>query len=331
MSTPTAQIPEATVNEQATELAISLASVMSKPIEQRIDEALAGIEPALQIRTHEEKAVAVAKVQALKFLRDGPTEERDSVKETFEEIQTAAHRLHKAICAIRGRFDERINAKIAVLNDAVTAWDVEQKRLQQQADEERRRQQDLDVRRARVNQLLAASAEQFKIDRAAVEKKLRGIALDAPSVKDVEQLEGFFRDQQRIAADKKAEAETAEAAAQARAIGDEELAKQIETGQLQAGAEMPAALPPPPPPPAPVLPIARTSAPTIKGSTLRGKVKLVIEDPTKIPIEYHNPFQDLFDPESWPKIKAVVRTMGLQTKIPGVRVEEESQTQIRKR
>jgi hypothetical protein len=189
----------------------------------------------------------------------------------------------------------------------------------------------LNDRRARVNQLLGAAAEQFKIDRAAVEKRCRGISLDAPTVKDVAQLEGFFRDEQKKAADAKAKRETDEAAAQARAIGDEDLAKQIETGLIQEGAEIPAPLPPPPPaPPAPALSIAMT-APPVKGASLKQKPKLIIEDPKKIPIEYHNPYENLYDPESWPKIKAVVRAMGAQTKIPGVRVEMESETQIRKR
>jgi hypothetical protein len=316
---------------QAESLSGSLpAIVASGPLEQKVSSTLADARMAIipRIETVEQKQVYVTLVRTLKVLRDGPSEDRMTVGETFGPIKSKAHALHAEICKQEKKFSAPITETIDKLAAAVTEFDVRTERERQQREDEQRRQQEAIQRKARVDQLVGILGEQFKLDRAGIERRAKKINLDHPAAVDVEMIERLFTTVDAEAKQAKAKAETKQAADRARAYGEEELAKEIESGAIQSAPDL-ASPPPLPPAPAAALPIAPAES-KVKGSYGKAEYSFRVVDPNLIPLEYHNPYDDLFDPESWPKIKRVVSAMKGRVSIPGIEAETTSKTIIRK-
>ena len=331
-NTPSSPAPsQPDIVTQAESLVGSLPAITSMgPLEQKIAESLAEVHMSIvpRIETVEQKALYVSLVRGLKMLRDGPTEHKMTIGETFGPIKSKAHALHAEICSQERKFRNPVDDKIKLLTDAVSEFDVRIERERQQREDERRRQEEAIQRKARVDQLVGILAEQFKLDRTGIERRARKIDLDHPTAVDVAAIEYLFTTVDAEAKQAKAKAETKQAADRARAYGEEELAKQIESGAIESAPEL-ASPPPLPPAPAAALPIAPAQS-QVKGSYGKAEYSFRVVDPKLIPIEFHNPYDDLFDPESWPKIKRVVSAMKGRVNIPGIEAETTSKTIIRK-
>jgi hypothetical protein len=118
---------------------------------QRIEQQVAGA-TTLAVRNAEDLELARAKVKALRVLRNGPTQDHSSVRETFEPITRKADELHKMVVAARDLHYGRIDAAIRHYTEQADAWIRERNRIEaeEQARVIRERQEAEQKERARL-------------------------------------------------------------------------------------------------------------------------------------------------------------------------------------
>ena len=133
---------------------------------QRIEQQVAGA-TTLAVRNAEDLELARAKVKALRVLRNGPTQDHSSVRETFEPITRKADELHKMVVAARDLHYGRIDAAIRHYTEQADAWIRERNRIEaeEQARVIRERQEAEQKERARLEAEAKAKRDVDERDR----------------------------------------------------------------------------------------------------------------------------------------------------------------------
>jgi hypothetical protein len=306
---------------QIVTLSQSVTAELSKPLEQRIKEAIRGITPNLVILDNREYIKVVETRKRLLIMRNGPTENGTSIRETFDPQKSMAHRLHSMICAQEKKQFGLIDPPIEILGSAILRFEQQQETIRRQQEEQARREREREARiytaRHWFDQLLSYG-EQIESLEALV-----GKPLDQLTDADVSNLEDLVRQAAAKAEEAKARKEAEEAAEQARALGHPDVAEDI----LQAAANGPSApaepLPPPPPMPSMAPIVVESTMPKVAGTGKRENWLFRVKNPDLIPREYLMP-DDPFDAKSYPKVARVVRAMKSATNIPGIEVYPEA-------
>jgi len=306
---------------QIVTLSQSVTAEATKPLEQRIKEAVRGITNALVLQNNREYIKAAEKRKGLLTLLKGPTEDKTSVAETFGPLKRMADKLHSEICAQEKKHSAPIQMAITILGSAILRYDEEQEAARRQKEEEARREREREARiytaRHWFDQLLSYG-EQIESLEALVGKSLEQLT-DA----DVSNLEGLVRQAAGKAEEAKARKEAEEAAEQARALGHPDVAEEILQGAANGSSVPVEPLPPPPPMPSMAPVVAESTVPKVAGTGKRENWLFRVKNPDLIPRAYLMP-DDPFDAKLYPKIARVVRAMKSAINIPGIEVYAEA-------
>jgi hypothetical protein len=305
---------------QIVTLSQSVTAEATKPLEQRIKEAVRGITAALVLQNDREYVKSAERRKDLLALLKGPTEDKTSVAETFGPLKRMADKLHSEICAQERKHAAPIQMAITILGSAILRYEEEQgaarRRKEEEARRERERQARIYTARHWFDQLLSYG------ERVESLEALLGKSIDQLTDEDVASLEELARQAAAKTEEAKARKEAEEAAEQARALGHPDVAEDI----LEGAANGPSvAVEPPPPPPIPsmTLVIAESTVPKVAGTGKRENWLFRVKNPDLIPREYLMP-DDPFDAKLYPKIARVVRAMKSATNIAGIEVYAET-------
>jgi len=315
-------LPESASPEfaQIVTLSQSVTAEATKPLEQRIKEAVRGITAALVLQNNREYIKAAEKRKGLLTLLKGPTEDKTSVTETFGPLKRMADKLHSEICAQEKKHAAPIQMAISILGSAILRYEEEQEAARRQKEEEARREREREARiytaRHWFDQLLSYG------ERVESLEALAGKPLDQLTDADVSDLENLVRQAASKAEEAKARKEAEAAAEQARALGHPDVAEDILEGATNGPS---VAVEPPPPPPMPSMApvVVESTVPKVAGTGKRENWLFRVTNPELIPREYLMP-DDPFDAKLYPKIARVVRAMKSAANIPGIEVYAEA-------
>jgi hypothetical protein len=320
---------------QIVTLSQSVTAEATKPLEQRIKEAVRGITTVLVLRDNREYIKAAEKRKWLLTLLKGPTEDKTSVTETFGPLKRMADKLHSEICAQEKKHAASIQAAVEILGSAILRFDAEQEAIRRKQEEEARRQREQDERihnaRHWFEQLLSFglmpptvnSVRVYNGEKLEPLESLLGKALGEITDTDVINLEGLVRQAAIKAEEAQAKREAEDAAEQARALGHPDVAEEILQGAANGAGIAVEPLPPPPPMPSMAPTIAESTVPKVAGTGKRENWLFRVKNPDLIPREYLMP-DDPFNAASYPKLARVVRAMKSATNIPGIEAYAES-------
>ena len=246
-----------------------------------------------------------------------------SVDDLYAPLSALLDKLHKATTQGRSEVSGRIEAARSLLERAILTWDDEQRARKQEAErlETLRQEQAVRTEAARhwINQL-CEHGEKLESCQA-----LLSHPLDEVTAPEVRALEMRLREK-LMEEEKEKQEELAEAIETAKTLDMpfgfiNDVVKELEE-QKAAPVVIEAPPPPPPLPPRMVAPaVAQAQTPKISGQGRTTHYTLRIDNPHEIPAAWLLPQNDkMYDPDSYPRLRAEARLQGMQLKVPGVTV-----------
>jgi hypothetical protein len=239
-----------------------------------------------------------------------------SVDDLYGPLSTLLDKLHKATTQGRAEVSGRIEATRNLLERAILTWDDEQRARKQEAERLDKLRQEQEGRTEAARHWIRQLCEHGEKVESC--QTLLSHPLEEVTAQDVRALEMRLREKLLEEETKNQERELAEAIETAKSLDMPDVVKELEE---QKSAPVVIEAPPPPPARAIAPAVAQAQTPKVTGQGRRTLYTIRIDNPYDIPAAWLLPQDDnLYDPDSYPRLRAAARAQNMQLKVAGVTV-----------